>query len=339
MKFLQIDEEGFPSLNGLRVNREYGSELLKNISRLDENGKIFCIRKPDEKIYIEAFDQPYVAQSIERMDGKFQIRIPFDIAFEFSLDSLCLDEWDRFHGFTAAGIPFVFSRKAQAAFFDLLDEFDDTSITVNSMKFEVPNLFSKPQAIEKSKFWNEMYDAQNTPWDRGPHPSLKYILPQLKIPKSRVLVLGCGYGHDAAFLAQNGHFVTGIDFSDEAIDHARRKYGSIPNLKFEKHDLFNLPNSYLNSFDIMFEHTCYCAIDPGMRSEIVKIWRNCLADQGHLLGIFFVHNSYSGIPYGGTEWELRERLKSRFLFLFWTRWHGETTRAPTQELIIYAKRR
>lgn len=324
-------------LNGLRVDSNYGRELLTNISKLDEEGKVFCIRKPDEKIFIEYFDQPYVAQHILREGEKLFVQLPFEIKIEFSLESLSLDEWDRFHGITETEIPFVMSRKAQAAFFDLLDEYTDTSVTLEKRTFEVPTFFSKSDNLEEENFWDEIYKVENPPWDRGAHPSIKYILPQLKIPKSRFLVLGCGYGHDAAALAEAGHIVTGVDFSDEAIEGAKKRYGDLKNLKFEKHDIFKLPESYRGSYDVIFEHTCYCAVDPDRRNEIIKIWKHCLNDLGHLLGIFFVHNARTTIPYGGTEWELRERLKSRFQFLYWTRWHGETTRAPTQELIVFAK--
>jgi 2-polyprenyl-3-methyl-5-hydroxy-6-metoxy-1,4-benzoquinol methylase len=41
------------------------------------------------------------------------------------------------------------------------------------------------------------------------------------MPRCRVLVLGCGEGHDAAFFAQNGHIVTGVDISPEAITRAQ----------------------------------------------------------------------------------------------------------------------
>ena len=42
-----------------------------------------------------------------------------------------------------------------------------------------------------------------------------------------ILELGCGTGHDAARLAGEGHLVTAIDISGQAIEQARATFGSI----------------------------------------------------------------------------------------------------------------
>lgn len=41
-----------------------------------------------------------------------------------------------------------------------------------------------------------------------------------------ILELGCGTGNDAARLADEGYAVTGLDFSGDAIEHARSRFGS-----------------------------------------------------------------------------------------------------------------
>ena len=105
---------------------------------------------------------------------------------------------------------------------------------------------SSQQTNEKN-FWSNKYkEITSPPWNLDSvHPELKTTLPQLKLPKSRVLVPGCGFGHDAAFLAEQGHIVTGIDFSEEAISKAKEQYGHIKNLTFEVNDAEFLDKFFL----------------------------------------------------------------------------------------------
>lgn len=289
---------------------------------------------------IEAFDQPFVVQQVYK-GSTWEIELPYQVRKTLDLTELRVDEWDRFHGRTKEGVPFVFSRKAQNEFFNLVDEFNDDGFTVNDEFYEVPTLFEKRENVRKKDFWSQAYvDNHNQPpWDlSGPSPILKHIIPQLKIPKGRILVAGCGRGHDAFDLSQRGHVVTAVDFSEEAIAEAKRLYPEGPNLKFIQADIFNMPEKYFGYFDLVFEHTLYCAIDPAKRNDLVKVYKTMLADGGHLLGIFFTIDNYEKPPFGGTEWEYRERMKKYFQFLYWTKWKAESARPAGFELIIYAKK-
>jgi SAM-dependent methyltransferase len=253
---------------------------------------------------------------------------------------LSVDEWDRFHGLTGAKIPFVFSRHAQIEFFDLLDGFDDESITVKGKRYEVGPWLLPNDDTNKAQYWSDAYVKGDTRFDQGGEAAfLPVVLPQLKLSKSRILVMGSGFGHDAAYLAQQGHSVTGIDFSTEAIAHSKTKYGSIENLSFLQKDVFNLPPEWTSRFDMIFEHTCYCAVAPDRRNELVGVWKRLLNPSGYLLGAFFVHERRLGPPWGGSEWELRERLRKPFEFMFWTRWRQSPARRRGKELVMYARKR
>ena len=120
-----------------------------------------------------------------------------------------------------------------------------------------------------------------------PHPELQSILPQLKLNKRRILVPGCGYGHDAAYLAKQGHIVTAIDISEKAVTEAKRLYGHISNLDIHLADVFQLDETHREEYDVIFEHTCYCAISPTSRDKLIKVYKKYLSEKGHLLGIFF----------------------------------------------------
>lgn len=340
-RFIQIDEEGYVLLGELRAHDpEVGGEVLAEMS-FAENGAIVS-RCGGVPVIVEAFDEPYVASQVSFEGGEWVLSLPYFTDFTFKLESLCLDEWDRFHGKASNDIPFVMSRKAQATFFNLLEDFDDDSITFKGKTYEIPPFFSKTDSnVDKSEYWTNIYVEEKNPgWNLGePAEALKDMLPRLKLPKSRILVLGCGEGHDAALFAQAGHVVTGVDFSEEAITRAEKNYGHMPNLKFLKQDVFKLDPSFNKAFDIVFEHTCYCAIDPARRSELVKVWKNVLHDQGQLMGVFFTMYKKQGPPYGGSEWELRQRLKDSFQFVFWGRWQKSLPRRQGKELFVFAHKR
>lgn len=344
-RFIQIDEDGFGVMNELRTqDAELGAEILSEIE-FAPNG-CFVSRCGGVPVIVEAFDEPFVASQVSVSEGDWQIELPYDVDFSFDLASLTLDEWDRFHGYVAhreekKRIPFVLSRKAQAAFFNLLEDYDDESITFAGKTYVISPYFSQNATVSGSQFWSEIYRTEETPrWNlQSPAEALKDMLPRLKLPKSRVLVLGCGEGHDAAFFAQSGHVVTAVDFSAEAIAKAQELYGHLSELNFVQQDAFKLERTYAHSFDLVFEHTCYCAIDPSRRSELVKVWKQALHDHGYLMGVFFAHHKLQGPPYGGSEWELRQRLKDSFRFDFWGRWKNSLPRRQGKELFVYAQRK
>ncbi len=333
---LQIDEEGYLMSAGVRIaDVEYGRELLKNLV-VDERGR-FRTRDGTQSVAIEAFDEPLIVRLLERKADRLIGHFPYEWTDAIDLDSFSVDEWDRFHGRNARGVPYVLARPAQAALFDLVDEFDDESLTFFGRHFPPPWLRPFGES-DQSDFWTKIYREGSGGWELGrENPIFPALLPQLNLSRQRVAVLGCGQGHDAAFFARAGHLVTGIDFSEAAIELARSNYGDLRDLRFLKADIFNLPANLKGNFDVVVEHTCYCAINPERRNELVQVWRSLLNDQGHLLGIFFVMDKQSGPPWGGSEWEIRERLKKSFNFLYWTRWNASIEKRQGNELVIWSK--
>lgn len=338
-RYITIDEEGYFMFDGQRVDDEtYGRQLQKNIKPQEKNR--FTTSLQGQEAWLEYFDAPLVARHVKLKDAKTaEIDIAYNNKAEFSFAELSVDEWDRFHGVTSEKIPFVFSRQAQFEFFDLLDAFDDDSITVKGKKYPVPPWLLPFAEANKDQFWTNIYQNENPGWElHGPTPILKDILPQIRMSKAKILALGCGSGHDAAFLAEAGHMVTGVDISSAAIGRAKELYGRLENLSLLQADAFNLPDSWTGQFDVVFEHTCYCAISPERRNELVKTWRRVLQPQGHLLAVFFAYEKREGPPFGGSEWEIRERLKGKFNFLYWTRWHHSLEERKSRELVVYARK-
>lgn len=338
-KFIVIDEEGcFVLSQGIRLNDpEVGRNLFEHMIVTETHA--IKTRYGTEDVYVEAFDKPLVIEMVHKQLGtRWKLVAPYGFETTFDLKTLCLDEWDRFHGLTDKKIPFVFSRKAQAEFFNLLEEFSDDSITVDGKTISIPPFYIEDASFTQQNTWSEIYQNNPKPnWDlSGPHPAIAAILPQIKIVKSRIANFGCGRGHDAAALATNGHVVTGFDYSPEAIAQAKELYGKIPNLSLQQADALKI--SAAKQFDIIFEHTLFCALMPSQRKELIQQWHRALDDQGHLLGIFFVMPKRGGPPYGGSEWELRSLLEKKFRLLYWKRWQLSPGSRQGTELVVYAQK-
>lgn len=341
--YLNVNEDGMFNAQGVLVeDDEAGQELFDNLTTL-ENSSRFCTDMDGTKAIVEFYNSIYVVQSLTKLEGDlWSITMPYKYKDQFKTEDLTLDEWDRFHGFSVRGIPFVFSHRAQAQFFDLLDEFDDDTITVNG-KVHAPKLWPNCETSEdgpNSKMWTERYLSNDTPWDFGEHhPCLNDILPQIKLTRARILVLGCGRAHDAAFLAEQGHIVTAIDASEAAIESAKELYGNQRNLTLIKADALNLSEEFHGQYDVVFEHTLYCAIHPSERNQLVKSWLKALTPEGHLLGVFFAMETPAGPPYGGSEWEIKSRLDNHYQFLYWTRWKKSPGKRRGMEVVVYAQRK
>jgi hypothetical protein len=336
--YLPIDEEGYLLQGDLRINdNDIGFSVLSQLNWLP-NGSIGSIYGTTPVI-IESFDSPLVAQMISRTKNEFIIHFPYEYTQPLNLKTLTVDEWDRFHGRTDAKIPFVMSRKAQAEFFNLVDDYDDDSVTVDGQQIEIDPYYQDADFVENEEWWTQRYKSLETGWDMNePNPILVDMLPRLKLPPSRILVLGAGRGHDAAHLANAGHFVTAVDISAQAISEGKALYGESANLKWHQSDLFHLPADWTGRFDMIWEHTCFCAINPYRREEVVQVWRRLLNIHGQLMGAFFAFEKQSGPPFGSSEWELRQLLKRDFQFLYWARWKKSGQNRQGKELYILAKK-
>ena len=179
--------------------------------------------------------------------------------------------------------------------------------------------------VNKSNFWEERYTANNTPWDIGePAPAfVKYFCRGLPWQASvlKIAVLGCGLGHDAFYLAKNFEDkfeVSGFDFSKSAIKFCNEIKGgnNIKNIYFHHADFFTLVEGgkWKNYFDLVIEHTSFCAIDPSRRKKYVDLIKYLLKPKGELVGLFFIRPiKLGGPPFGSTEEEIRKLFKNDFL--------------------------
>lgn len=135
--------------------------------------------------------------------------------------------------------------------------------------------------------WEDHYRRGETPWEKGaPSPGLVDFLTSEPV-RGRVLVPGCGFGHDVRALAATADEVVGLDLAQSAVV-AARKFPAVGGESYVQGDLFALPPTMRESFDWVFEHTCFCAIQPAQREAYVDAVAGALTPGGKLLAIFYL---------------------------------------------------
>jgi methyl halide transferase len=154
--------------------------------------------------------------------------------------------------------------------------------------------------------WEQAYRRQQTPWEKGrPHPGLVDFLADGATLHGKVFVPGCGSGHDVRALSTPANHVIGVDIAPSPIAKAKA-HPRIASEEYLLSDLFALPATFDGQFDWVFEHTCFCAIDPGQRSEYVATVVRLLRTQGRLFAIFFINPDHDdeGPPFRVSKAEL-----------------------------------
>jgi len=165
-----------------------------------------------------------------------------------------------------------------------------------------------------TKDWNAAYADNETPWDKGyASPPLQEFLETNPL-KGRILVPGCGAGHDVRMLGRYASSVRGLDISPLAIKKAESVL-SASNESYDQADFLNLPEIYHGQFDVVVEHTFLCAIDPGDREAYVKSLLKALKPGGNYLAVFFrgvTDYSGEGPPYSISSDEIETLFANDF---------------------------
>ncbi|MFE1592456.1 class I SAM-dependent methyltransferase [Nocardia sp. NPDC058705] len=124
------------------------------------------------------------------------------------------------------------------------------------------------------------------PWDRDvPNPLLVDWFRTASLPQgTRGLVIGCGYGTDAEFVAAQGIRTTAFDVSPTAIRGARARFPHSP-VTYKVADLLDPPPAWLQSFDLVIESITVQSLPPDVRTTAITNIRNLLAPNATLLVI------------------------------------------------------
>ncbi|XP_055820064.1 thiocyanate methyltransferase 1 isoform X2 [Solanum dulcamara] len=163
-----------------------------------------------------------------------------------------------------------------------------------------PNVDKLQQLLhsDPSGGWDKCWEKGVTPWDLGQTaPILVHLHQTGALPKGRALVPGCGSGHDVVAIACPERFVVGLDVSENAIKQATKLFSSsksAENFAFLEADFFTWRPTQL--FDLIFDYTFFCAIEPDMRSKWASKIRDLLKPDGELITLIFPISDHEGGP-------------------------------------------
>ena len=196
--------------------------------------------------------------------------------------------------------------------------------------------------VNKLDFWEDIYKKDDIGWDlNGPTPTFEKIAPKLK--SGKIIILGCGRGHDAITFAKFGFEVTAVDFAPSAVSYLKSLCNK-ENVKVNiiQNDIFLLGKSLNVYFDYVIEQTCYCAIDPNRREQYERLIYRILRPNGRLIGLWYPLDKpfkNGGPPWGVSisnlkdtfkkRWKIREESFSEF---------SVKKRKNREKLIIFEKR-
>jgi len=166
------------------------------------------------------------------------------------------------------------------------------------------------QDSSKPEFWETRYRQNVTPWDAGRVPGALERFIARHAARGRVLIPGCGTGYEVRHLAQAGFQVTAIDFSEAALEAARRELGPLSHL-LRRADFFGFEGDGIG-FDAIYDRAFLCALPRRVWTDWAGRVAQLLRPGGLLFGVFYFDNLAKGPPFGIAHEELKALLAADF---------------------------
>jgi SAM-dependent methyltransferase len=139
-----------------------------------------------------------------------------------------------------------------------------------------------------AEFFESLYagagdDYSQIPWARlSPRPVLvDWLDAEPPAAGTLALVVACGLGDDAEELARRGCVVDAFDVSPTAIDMARYRFPD-SSVTYLVADLFELPSSWRERFDLIVEVQTIQSLPPSEHRAAVAAISTCLAPGGRM---------------------------------------------------------
>jgi SAM-dependent methyltransferase len=157
------------------------------------------------------------------------------------------------------------------------------------------------QAMYEGFYARAGSNFQAIPWAAlAPHHSLvAWLDGRPPVPAGRALVVGCGLGDDAEYVAGRGRAVTAFDFSPTAIERCRERFPASP-VDYVVADLFSPPGWWRGAFDLVVEIRTLQSMPAEVRPPAVAMLAALVAPTGAL----FVHGfgAADGESFDGPPW-------------------------------------
>jgi len=186
-------------------------------------------------------------------------------------------------------------------------------------------------------FWSQRYQDDNTGWDIGyPSTPLKEFIDQLNDKDISILIPGAGNAYEAGYLLKKGFKnVHVVDLAQEPLDRFKASYPKMPSNQLIRGDFFDHSGQY----DLVFEQTFFCALDPESRPNYASKMKDLLAPNGQLVGVMFNFPlTENGPPFGGSEAEYRSTLGQHLTIDKLEACHNSIKPRAGSELFLIARR-
>jgi pimeloyl-ACP methyl ester carboxylesterase/SAM-dependent methyltransferase len=151
------------------------------------------------------------------------------------------------------------------------------------------------------------------PWDRSdPNQLLVQWSTERSLSGSgkRAMVVGCGLGADAEYVAALGFRTTAFDISESAISIARARHpGS--RVQYRPANALHLPGEWHRAFDLVVEIYTVQALPLKLRADVIAAVADLVADGGTLIVIQAARRDIAEPP-DGPPWPVHRSEIDRF---------------------------
>ena len=140
----------------------------------------------------------------------------------------------------------------------------------------------------------------------------RYVFARELARGKRVLDAACGEGYGSALLAGTAASVLGVDIAEQAIAHARARYGAIPNLRFERGDCtaLDVPAA---AFDLIVSFETLEHVQA--QEQLLAGFARALAPDGLLIISSPDKHTYSDVSGFRNEYHVRELYRDELIAL------------------------
>ena len=164
---------------------------------------------------------------------------------------------------------------------------------------------------DATDWFEDLYAAaargeRDIPWDRGgePHWTLvrwaEHLPPHIE--SQSAVVVGCGTGDDAAYVASLGFTTTAFDISPTAIAAAKARHATAP-VTWQVADLLALPETLVGASDLVIENMTVQALPRTLRQDATSAVASLVAPRGTLV-VLAVALATTADPADGPPWPL-----------------------------------
>lgn len=172
--------------------------------------------------------------------------------------------------------------------------------------------------MSDDRTWIKAWEAGRTPWDTGRAvPALVKLVEERTLPEGRALVPGAGSGYDVLALASPTRQVIGLDIAEGAkrrFEGLRQEAGiSADRAEVIVTNFFDYQAE--EPFDMIWDYTFLCALDPGIRAKWAQRIDELLAPDGELVTLIFPgvdKGPNEGPPYAMSPELLKDLLEPTF---------------------------